>query len=227
MAVTGRPSPANVLVGAGILISVAYLTLSYIPTLSSPLTVSRSRATGLRSSRSVYVDRLRSWCEGGKRLGAAEEWGARDPFSAEIEFDFGNKVRNADTFHMVKPPKNDIFGLKNFRYEPDQEILTEDDLILYENQVSGFWSEEENGKVVLKQEFEVVNHDALGAVKKQVEFARLVGGLENQPSMSWKEEKHEDSDHLGVELSIFSEGYDGLILNDFVFAANINDLDLK
>eukprot|EP00468_Gymnochlora_sp_CCMP2014_P013199 CAMPEP_0167757482 /NCGR_PEP_ID=MMETSP0110_2-20121227/9951_1 /TAXON_ID=629695 /ORGANISM="Gymnochlora sp., Strain CCMP2014" /LENGTH=200 /DNA_ID=CAMNT_0007643679 /DNA_START=82 /DNA_END=684 /DNA_ORIENTATION=- len=176
------------------------------------------------SSRSAQMHkRFAVDCE--KRLGAAEEWGARDPFAAEIEFGFGTKVRNADTMHRMKPPKNELFGLANMRYEAEKELLAEDDIQLYENQIPGMGVEWEEERDVIKAYFTVKDEKMVEELKDRVRMAHITPGLENQPNFKWR--TFAEPGEIECELIIWTKGTEGPILNDFIFAGSVNEMDLS
>jgi len=161
------------------------------------------------------------------RFGAAEEWGARDPFAGEIETNFGTKVRNADTFHIVKIPKNDLFGLQNEKYTFDKTELSEDDVVLYQNQVPGFDMRDENDREVLVTSFTLDSEENLKELQEMVEHIKKVPGRDGTaPDTKWEIYRDEDGE-IEADLLVYTEGTEGFTYDDFVLCGHIDSVDFS
>jgi 4a-hydroxytetrahydrobiopterin dehydratase len=152
------------------------------------------------------------------------EFGARDPFAAEVESNFSEKVLgNYDTSHVIRGPDGlkQYFGLAAKKCVPCEagkaKALEEYDINRLRNQVPGWrLSEDAQGNKCLRQEWKVRNFTAGLEL-----FSRIATVAE--------EEGHHPDLHLEgfntvyAELSTHAVG--GLTENDFVMAAKINSLD--
>eukprot|EP00469_Lotharella_globosa_P007799 CAMPEP_0167777772 /NCGR_PEP_ID=MMETSP0111_2-20121227/3887_1 /TAXON_ID=91324 /ORGANISM="Lotharella globosa, Strain CCCM811" /LENGTH=228 /DNA_ID=CAMNT_0007668009 /DNA_START=8 /DNA_END=694 /DNA_ORIENTATION=- len=200
-------------------------------------TVASASQTSISSSRALRINRPSCPSLRNTRIWRAysdaqpdaskmvEDFGARDPFAAEIETNFGNKVFMADTFHKVKPPKNDLFGLQNQKYSEDLTPLGEDDLILYVNQLKRFDMEERDDQTKLVTYFDLKT-DNIDALKQRIESVKIAPGEEHIPNMEWMVDE-DDSGTAEVELVISTDGAMGLTMNDFILASVIGEEDLS
>ncbi|KAK9811535.1 hypothetical protein WJX72_005498 [[Myrmecia] bisecta] len=160
---------------------------------------------------------------GGLRDG---EFGARDPFPAEIASNFGDKVLgNWDTSHVIRGPAGmeKITGLKAKRCIPcegeDVKVLSESDADWMRNQVPGWrLTKDAAGVPCLRHEWKVRNF------KAGLELFNRIGKIA-------EEEGHHPDLHLEgfntvyAQLSTHSVG--GLTENDFIMAAKINDVPVE
>eukprot|EP00466_Bigelowiella_natans_P017472 jgi/Bigna1/75214/fgenesh1_pg.33_\ len=189
-------------------------------------TVSRARSTFIAPPRQLsrLVGPSRIGCERRERPivfeektwnGGKEEWGARDPFAAETEFDFGNKI-----------PKNHIFGLQNDRYSANKTALNEEEQILFQNQIPGFEIEFYDGREMLTANFLLPSEDELVELKTRVEAAKIAPGLENNPNLEWTIDIDRSTGEVEADLRIQSDGTEGPVMNDFILAGYVNKMEL-
>lgn len=151
--------------------------------------------------------------------------GARDPFQAEIESDFGDKVLGyADTEHLITPPDaiGKVLGLSSRKCVPCEggnvEALDDANIDRLRNQVPGWQVVEVEGKKRIRQEWAVKNFVAgIELFKRIAEVA--------------EEQGHHPDLHLEgynkVHVELWTHAVGGLTENDFIIAAHINKLDIS
>jgi len=150
-----------------------------------------------------------------------EDFGARDPYAAEIESNFGEKVLgNWNTEHLIKPPDamGKIMGLKSRSCLPDAPLLEDALRERYRQQVPG-WRVQNNsqGKACIRQDWNA--KDGAAAAQLQQQITELAAAQNHTIS-------HTDivGNTVVVELTTAAAG--GLTENDFIVAAHINDMDM-
>lgn len=158
-----------------------------------------------------------------ERAMLGDNFGARDPFAAELESNFGDKVLgNFNTEHIIKPPDKirEFVGLTSRRCVPCEggnvAQLDEKEVERLRQQVPG-WR---------------VATDARGApcIRQEWKVKGFQSGLElmGRIAVIAEEQGHHPDLHLTgtttltAELSTHAVG--GLTENDFIIAAKINEM---
>eukprot|EP00210_Caulerpa_lentillifera_P005339 g5102.t1 len=187
---------------------------------------SSSTRVGLhRRNRTLNSKRTLLRSSGGGHRDLLGDIGARDPFPAELESNFGDKVLGySNTDHLIKPPDDmdKILGLKSKRCTPCEggtPRLTEKEIERLRNQVPG-WQliKDDEGMYRIKTEWKVRNFKSgLILFKRISEIA--------------ESEKHHPDLHLisynQVSAELYTHSIGGLSENDFILAAKINELDVS
>ncbi|XP_071734349.1 probable pterin-4-alpha-carbinolamine dehydratase, chloroplastic [Rutidosis leptorrhynchoides] len=194
-------------------------TLSYLPqfhfctnqTLNSSVSFTNHRLVNQGSARTS----TKSFSLANDFLG---DFGARDPFPAEIETDFCNRVGTFDTEHKILIPNVAAMSLSQQQCAPISHLqspMTEDDAKSLLRKVIGWRLVNENGKQKLQclwklKDFEcgveLINR-IFNAVKSTGHFPNI---------------RLEQPNQVTAELSTSSIG--GLSVNDFIVAAKIDEI---
>eukprot|EP01025_Chloroclados_australasicus_P019499 TRINITY_DN20645_c0_g1_i1.p1 TRINITY_DN20645_c0_g1~~TRINITY_DN20645_c0_g1_i1.p1 ORF type:complete len:227 (+),score=17.54 TRINITY_DN20645_c0_g1_i1:73-681(+) len=150
-----------------------------------------------------------------------EDFGARDPFAAEIESNFCEKVLgNWDTEHLIKAPDSigAFVGLAaKSCSDATAAPLEERERERLRNQVPGWRVVDVEGRFCIRHDWTAQDSDKAEEIKKRVEF------------ISAKEGKAIDvtvvaSSVFAVLPSALTQGE--LSENDFIVAAKVNNLEL-
>ncbi|XP_057971731.1 probable pterin-4-alpha-carbinolamine dehydratase, chloroplastic [Malania oleifera] len=179
----------------------------------SLISLSRHRLPGLMKNRSW----VRTRALGGDMLG---EFGARDPFPAEIESGFGEKVLgNVDTEHKILIP--DLSALSLARQHcspvpPSQPPMSEEDAQKLLNKVVGWRILDEEGALKLQCLWKLRDFRCgLELVNRIYKVAEAAGHFPNLHL--------EHPNQVRAELWTASIG--GLSMNDFIVAAKIDKVE--
>ncbi|GMH41706.1 hypothetical protein BSKO_09616 [Bryopsis sp. KO-2023] len=194
---------------------------------SSPLVLGRSAPK--RGTLQIVHDEKKGGSDS-KPFREAHEFlgdmGARDPFAAELESNFGDKVLgNWDTEHLIAPPDeiSKFIGLTSRKCKPCEggnvPVLEESEIDRLRNQVPG-WMVVKDG-------------EGSGKIRQEWKVKNFTSGLElfKRIAVIAEDQGHHPDLHLtgfntvAAELSTHSVG--GLTENDFIMAAQINKLDFS
>ncbi|CAG9461368.1 unnamed protein product [Pedinophyceae sp. YPF-701] len=151
-----------------------------------------------------------------------EDFGARDPFEAELATNFNEtSLGEADTSHIIKPPEKmaSLIGLSSKAcYDLSVlEKLGSGDVTLLRNQAAGWrLASAENGDEAIEQSWRLKSADAAEELKTRLEACAEKAG---HPILSMEVVA---GDSLAVTLGTPSKG--GLTVNDFILAAKLNDV---
>ncbi|GBF94589.1 hypothetical protein Rsub_06704 [Raphidocelis subcapitata] len=161
-----------------------------------------------------------------------EDFGARDPYAAELESNFGEKVLgNWNTDHIIKPPDalGKVIGLAARALPPAAELslLSEFDRERLRQQVPGW-------RVVAAAGAAAAAGSAGAAIQQEwaVKDAACAARLVDSIRVLAEEQGHapESVESVGgttVVARLSTAALGGLTEADFIVAAKINSLDIK
>lgn len=154
---------------------------------------------------------------GGDFLG---DFGARDPFPAEIESNFGDKVLgNFGTEHKILIPNLSAISLAQRSCEavlPSQSPLSREDAGKLLKKVLGWRLVETNGEIKLECMWKV--RDYLSGVELINRISRVVENEGHYPNLHLLQPNH-------VRAELWTSSIGGLSMNDFIVAAKIDGIN--
>lgn len=185
--------------------------------------LSSSRPKHTNTARPSRRSSLQTLAAGGEKGLVGDNFGARDPFAAEIESNFGEKVLgNYNTEHIIKPPDaiKQYIGLGSKKctpYKPGTPPLSEEEITRLKMQCAGWkFDKTASGNSAISFEWKVKNFSAgLDLFKRIAEVAEAQG---HHPDLHL-----EGYNKVTAVLSTHDAG--GLTENDFIIASMINDLE--
>lgn len=152
------------------------------------------------------------------------DFGARDPYDAEIATQFGNKAfGHADTDHITRAPTgiDKFLGLKSKHCAPCTDgkvpLLSKEEVEALRTQVGWKLVTLDSGVQGIRHEWKAKNFEAALAI-----FGRIAEVAEA--------EGHHPDLHLenynAIRVEMTTHAASGLTLNDFIMATKINALSL-
>ncbi|XP_008794861.1 probable pterin-4-alpha-carbinolamine dehydratase, chloroplastic [Phoenix dactylifera] len=207
---------------------MASALLSLVPALSPPFSsysFSSHRLTSFSSSVSPFSSlsrrtrrgrRLRPLAMGGDLLG---DFGARDPFPAEIESNFcENVVGNVDTEHRILIPNLSALSIAQMSCElvsPSQPPISRKDAEKLLKKVVGWRLVEDDGEAKLQCLWRVRDYgcgvELITRIYKVAEAAGHYPNLHLEPPNQ-------------VRVELWTSSIGGLSMNDFIVAARIDKI---
>nr|AXA12010.1 chloroplast Rubisco accumulation factor 2 [Nicotiana benthamiana] len=156
-------------------------------------------------------------CNGGDLLG---DFGARDPFPAEIESKFGEKVLgNTDTEHKILIPAASALSLAQQDYtviSPGQTPLSEYEARQLLFKVVGWRLAHEDGVLKLQCTWKLRDFEC--GVELINRIGKVVEGTEHVPTLLHLEQSNQ------VRAELWTASIGGLSINDFIVAAKIDQI---
>lgn len=193
----------------------------------APALVQRQSKVFTPSPRSLVVMRSTGWADPSSTRAEnamfGQDFGARDPTAAELESNFSDKVLgNWNTDHIIKIPTafKNFVGLTAARCVPADQLsqLEEKEYNLLKQQIPG-WKIVKNkaGQTAVRCDWRVKNVEAAQQLQAMVQ---KVGADQGHPA-----DVTVSGDIVVAELSTSQVG--GLSFNDFIVAAQVNELNIK
>lgn len=184
---------------------------------------SSSRPKHTNTARPSRRSSLQTLAATGEQGLVGDNFGARDPFAAELESNFGEKVLgNYNTEHIIKPPDaiKKFIGLGSKKctpHKPGTPPLSEEEITRLKMQCAGWkFDKTTSGNSAISFEWKVKSFAAgLNLFKRIAEVAEAQG---HHPDLHL-----EGYNTVRAVLSTHEAG--GLTENDFIIASLINDLE--
>lgn len=154
------------------------------------------------------------------------DFGARDPFPAELESNFGEKVLgNVSTEHKILIPQAVALSLSQqscVPISPNDTPLSKDDAKQLLFKVLGWRlleEEQEDGKMVLKLTCLWKLKDFDSGVELQDRISKVAQSAGHSPVF------HQENNQVTAVL--WTEQIGGLSINDFIVASKIDDVNIS
>ncbi|KAJ3681780.1 hypothetical protein LUZ60_014353 [Juncus effusus] len=143
------------------------------------------------------------------------DFGARDPFPAEIESNFGDKVLGGyDTLHRILIPTLSAISLSQMIIDPSNELLlSREDATKLLKKIIGWRLAEIEGILRLQCEWKLRD----GACGEELinRINKVLEGSGHYPSLSLEQPNI-------VRAELYSSSIGGVSINDFIIAAKID-----
>ncbi|TMW83056.1 hypothetical protein EJD97_003125 [Solanum chilense] len=191
--------------------------LSFSPPISVsslPLRKPNFVTPNLQTSQSRICTRIRC------NTNLLGDFGARDPFPAEVESKFGEKVLgNPDTEHKILIPAASALSLANQECTdilPNQTPLSEFEAKQLLFKVVGWRIANEDGVLKLQCTWKLKDFDC--GVELINRIGKVVEGTAHLPTLHQLEQSNQ------VHAELWTPSIGGLSMNDFIVAAKIDQV---
>ncbi|KAK9060991.1 hypothetical protein SSX86_018171 [Deinandra increscens subsp. villosa] len=145
------------------------------------------------------------------------DFGARDPFRAEIETNFSDKVGNYDTEHKILIPNIAAMSLAKLQCTPVSHLqspISEDDAKSLLRKVIGWKLVNENGVLKLQCLWKLRDFEC--GVELINRIMKAVGSTGHLPNINLEQNQ--------VKAELWTSSIGGLSMNDFIVASKIDDI---
>ncbi|XP_058104146.1 probable pterin-4-alpha-carbinolamine dehydratase, chloroplastic [Magnolia sinica] len=186
-------------------------TLSFTPTLPTP-----SNLSSFSNHPSLRRKKQQSHALGGDLLG---DFGARDPFPAEIESGFAeNVLGNVDTEHRILIPNILALSLSQQKCTPisaSQTPMTEDEAKSLLRKVVGWRLVESEGRLRIQCLWRL--RDFACGVELINRIYKVIEDVGHYPNLHLEQPNQ-------VRAELWTASIGGLSMNDFIVAAKIDEI---
>ncbi|KAK1436866.1 hypothetical protein QVD17_02650 [Tagetes erecta] len=147
------------------------------------------------------------------------DFGARDPFPAEVETNFCENVGTFDTEHKILIPNIAALSLAQQQLTPISDLqspFSEDDAKSLLRKVVGWKLVNENGTLKLQCLWKLKDHDC--GVELLNRISNAIGSTSHFSNV------HLEQNSNQVKAELWTSSIGGLSMNDFIVAAKIDEI---